>query len=133
MLSSWVKMLQVKMLQAIPLAVGPVVGIVGSVRVGSPFLTTAGSMNLQTSPPTAFVLIISSHSSQSLGFDRMTVDFWGEVIAGVDVHTASFTVASICGCQVRRRLAVSNFHRWSEITSRGTTRTRVTAKEAAWA
>ena len=37
----------------------------------------------------------SSHSSQSPGLDRMTVDLWGEVIAGVDVR----------GCQVRRRIA----------------------------
>ena len=95
MLSSWVKMLQVKMLQAIPLAVGPVVGIVGSVRVGSSSFAVAGSTNSQTSPPAAFVLIISSHSSQSLGLERMTVDFWVEVIVGVDVR----------GCQVRRRIA----------------------------
>src|SRR2546423_13453520 len=62
------------------------VGIVGSVRVGSSFFATAGSMNFQTSPPTAFVLTISSHSSQSLGLDRMTVDFCDEVIVGVDVY-----------------------------------------------
>jgi hypothetical protein len=34
-----------------------------------------------------------------------------EVIAGVDVRTVSLTAASIRGCQVRRRLAVSTFHR----------------------
>ena len=49
-------------------------------------------MNLQTSPPTALVLIISSHSSQSLGFDRMTVDFWVEVIVGVDAVYAVYAL-----------------------------------------
>ena len=61
-------------------------------EVDSSSLAVAGSMNLQTSPPTAFVLIISSHSPQSPGLDRMTVDFWVEVIAGGDA------VCVVCVC-----------------------------------